>query len=112
MTAASLNVTYHFLFSPTLPWSVAPMFFYTFGMSMVAPGATLMMLDLFPEIRGVAASCQSFTLTMLGALVAGIIAPILSHSVLWLAAGQLCFTSIAMICWFFGRAYRASLRNK
>ena len=112
IAAAASNVLYHAFFPPMLPWSIVPLFFYTFGMSMVAPGATLMMLDLFPAIRGIVASCQSFTLTMLGALVAGVIAPILSHSVLWLAAGQLAFTSIALACWFSGRSYRALLARK
>ncbi len=63
--SALCNVGYHLYCPPALPWSVAPLFFYTFGMSIVAPGATLLVLDLFPRIRGIVASCQSFTLTML-----------------------------------------------
>lgn len=103
------NVAYHALFPPALPWSVLPLFFYTFGMSMVAPGATLLVLDLFPNIRGTVASCQSFTLTLLAALVAGVIAPVLSHSVLWLAAGQLGFALLALLFWLGGRSYRQLL---
>ncbi|TFV95224.1 Bcr/CflA family efflux MFS transporter [Oxalobacteraceae bacterium OM1] len=99
--AGAANVLYHVFFPPALPWSVLPLFFYTFGMSVVAPGITLMVLDLFPEIRGVAASCQSFAQTMLGAVVSGVIAPLLSHSVLWLAAGQLGF---ALAGWGMWRA--------
>lgn len=93
------NVGYHLFFPPALPWSVAPLFFYTFGMSVVAPGATLLVLDLFPEIRGIVASCQSFTMTLLAALVSGVIAPLLSHSVLWLALGQLGFALLALALW-------------
>lgn len=104
--AALVNVLYHAFFPPALPWSVAPLFFYTFGMSIVAPGATLMVLDLFPEIRGTVASCQSFTMTMLAALVSGVIAPMLDESPLWLAAGQLGCTLIALFCWLGGRSYR------
>ena len=107
--AALANVIYHAFFPPALPWSVAPLFFYTFGMSMVAPGATLLVLDLFPRIRGIVASCQSFTLTMLAALVAGVIAPFLDRSPLWLAAGQLGFTLIALASWTGGRSYRLLL---
>jgi DHA1 family bicyclomycin/chloramphenicol resistance-like MFS transporter len=103
--AASFNVAYHAVFPPALPWSVAPLFFYTIGMSMVAPGATLMVLDLFPAIRGIVASCQSFTMTMLGALVAGVLAPALDHSVLWLALGQFGLAGIALILWLGGRAH-------
>lgn len=52
MSATLVNLAYHFRCPPVLPWSVLPLFVYTFGMSMVAPGATLLALDLFPHIRG------------------------------------------------------------
>ncbi len=112
LAAASANVLYHLFFAPALPWSVAPMFVYTFGMSFIAPGATLLTLDLFPHIRGTVASCQSFALTLLGALVAGVIAPLLSHSMLWLALGQAFFALAALGLWVASRVYRrALLRN-
>lgn len=110
--AAGVNVAYHLWLPPALPWSVLPMFFYTFGMSLVAPGATLLTLDLFPHIRGTVASCQSFEVTLLGALVAGVIAPFLSHSVLWLALGQLGFCSLALALWLTSRQYRRMLSNQ
>lgn len=112
VTAAGVNVAYHAFFPPALPWSVMPIFFYTFGMSLVAPGATLIVLDMYPTIRGTVASCQSFTLTMLGALVAGVIAPFLSHTMLWLAAGQFAFTAIALLLWLCGRSYRAMMTRR
>ncbi|HEX8954900.1 MAG TPA: multidrug effflux MFS transporter [Burkholderiaceae bacterium] len=103
--AAGVNVLYHAFFPPALPWSVAPLFFYTFGMSIVAPGATLLVLDLFPHIRGVVASCQSFVLTMLGALISAMIAPALSQSAFWLAIGQLGLTLIAYALWSTSRSF-------
>ena len=109
LAASAANVTYHAFFAPALPWSVAPMFFYTFGMSMVAPGATLLALDLFPHIRGTVASCQSFYVTLLGAVVAGVIAPFLSHSVLWLAIGQCAFAVGALGLWLTSRLVRSKL---
>lgn len=109
MTAASCNVAYHLFFPPSLPWSVAPLFVYTFGMSVVAPAATLLGLDLFPHLRGTAASCQSFASTLLGAVVAGVVAPALSHSVLSLAYGQLTFTLVALALWLTSRHYRGML---
>lgn len=104
--ACLFNVLYHAFYPPALPWSVIPLFFYTMGMGMVAPGATLMLLDLFPQIRGTVASCQSATLTMLATLVAGVIAPLLSGSVLWLALGQLTFGLLGLMCWLGARWYR------
>ncbi|MDR2195450.1 MAG: multidrug effflux MFS transporter [Gallionellaceae bacterium] len=103
--AGAANVVYHFYFPPAIPWSVAPLFFYTLGMSMTAPVLTLLIMDLFPAIRGTVASCQSFTQTMLGAAVAGLVAPFLVHSVLWLALGQLAFALIALGLWLGSRYY-------
>ena len=102
MLSGVFNVGYHLFFPPVLFWTIAPLFFYTMGMSMVAPGLTLLVLDLFPHIRGTVASCQSFTMTMLSALVAGVIVPLLSDSVLWLAAGQFSFALIGLLLWRLG----------
>jgi DHA1 family bicyclomycin/chloramphenicol resistance-like MFS transporter len=109
ITAATVNVIYHLFLPPALPWTVAPLFFYTFGMSVAAPAATLLGLDLFPHIRGTVASCQSFATTLLGAVVAGAIAPVLSEKVLWLAYGQLGFTVLALLFWLTSRLYRGML---
>jgi DHA1 family bicyclomycin/chloramphenicol resistance-like MFS transporter len=104
--AGVVNVAYHAFYAPALPWSVMPLFFYTFGMSVVAPGVTLLVLDLFPHIRGTVASCQSFLQTILAAIVAGLVAPMLWTSVFWLAAGQLAFTGIALALWLGRRSYK------
>lgn len=111
MISGLCNVGYHLYFPPELPWTVAPLFLYSMGMSMVAPGLTLLVLDLFPHIRGTVASCQSFTMTMLSALVAGVIAPLLSHSVLWLAAGQFGFALTGLVLWQVGQRVGKLKRN-
>lgn len=103
--ASIANVTYHLFFPPAIPWSVIPLFFYTLGMSLIAPTLTLLVMDLFPNIRGTVASCQSFTQTMLGAVVSGLVAPFLVHSVLWLALGQLTFAMVGLCLWLGGRYY-------
>jgi DHA1 family bicyclomycin/chloramphenicol resistance-like MFS transporter len=77
-------------------------------MSVVAPGATLLVLDLFPQIRGIAASCQSCSMTVLGAFVSGVLAPALSGSVLILASGQLALTGTALALWLLARRRRAN----
>jgi DHA1 family bicyclomycin/chloramphenicol resistance-like MFS transporter len=106
LAACITNVGYHLFFPPALPWTVAPLFLYTMGMSMVAPGLTLLVLDLFPHIRGTVASCQSFTMTMLSALVAGIISPLVSSSVLLLAVAQLAFVLTGFMLWRLARSTR------
>jgi DHA1 family bicyclomycin/chloramphenicol resistance-like MFS transporter len=105
LSAAVVNVVFHFFSVPMLPWSVIPLFFYAFGMSVVFPGVTLMVLELFPHIRGIVASCQSASVTLLSAFVAGVMAPALDHSVLSLALGQLGFALMALLLWYTGRVY-------
>jgi DHA1 family bicyclomycin/chloramphenicol resistance-like MFS transporter len=106
LAAVVANVGYHLFLPPAVPWTVLPLFFYTFGSSIIAPGATLLALDLFPHIRGTVASCQSFVSTLLGAIVAGVIAPALSYSVLALALGQAGFALLALVFWVVARRYR------
>lgn len=109
--ACALNVGYHGLFPPALPGSVAPLFLYTMGMSLVAPGLTLLVLDLFPHIRGTVASCQSFTMTMLSAAVAGTVAPLLDDSMLALATGQAAFALTGLLLWRIARRRRTHNDN-
>lgn len=109
LAAVTANVGYHLFLPPAIPWTVLPMFFYTLGSSIINPGATLLALDLFPHIRGTVASCQSFVSTLLAAIVAGLIAPALSHSVLALALGQAGFALAALACWVISRMYRRRL---
>jgi DHA1 family bicyclomycin/chloramphenicol resistance-like MFS transporter len=106
LAAVTFSVSYHGLFPPALPWTVLPMFFYNFGSSVINPSATLLALDLFPHIRGTAASCQSFLTTLMGAIVAGIVAPALTHSVLAMALGQAAFALASLACWMVSRHYR------
>jgi MFS transporter, DHA1 family, multidrug resistance protein len=106
LTAVTVNVAYHLFLPPAVPWTVLPLFVYTFGSSIIGPGATLLALDLFPHIRGTVASCQSFAVTLAGAVVAGIVSPALSHSVLALALGQAGFALAALALWLTSRQYR------
>jgi DHA1 family bicyclomycin/chloramphenicol resistance-like MFS transporter len=106
VSSGLLSTGYHLFFPPALPWTVAPLFLYTMGMSIVAPGLTLLILDLFPHIRGTVASCQSFTMTMLSAVVAGLVSPLLNHSMLALAAGQFGFVLVGLLLWRLSRGGR------
>jgi len=102
-TAVAGNVLYHSFYPAALPWSVVPLFFYTFGMSLCMPAATLLTLDLFPHIRGIVASCQSSLLTLVGAIVAATAAPALSGSPLALSLGQGVLALAAFVLWRLGK---------
>ena len=86
--AALANIGLNLFFPPMLPWSVVPIFIYTFGMSLSMPCLTLLALDPFPAQRGLAASCQMFLQSMTNGLVAGLLAPALWGSTRSLAFGM------------------------
>lgn len=87
-TAAAANIGLNVALPPALPWSVIPIFGFTLGMSLAMPCLTLQALDLFPEQRGLAASCQTFLQAGFNSLAAGLIAPALWGSTLSLALGM------------------------
>jgi len=87
-TAALLNLGLNLSLPPGLPWSVAPLFVYTIGMSLAMPNLTLFALDPFPDKRGLAASCQTFFQSGFNGLSAALIAPLLWGSTLHLALGM------------------------
>ncbi len=60
MVTGIVNVTFHAVHAATVPWSILPLGFYAFGMSLATPGLLLTGLDQFPQMRGLAASCQAF----------------------------------------------------
>ena len=86
--AALANISLNLWLPPALPWSVMPIFVYTFGMSLAMPCLTLLALDPFPNQRGLAASCQMCLQAGTNGLVAGVLAPALWGSTRTLAFGM------------------------
>jgi MFS transporter, DHA1 family, multidrug resistance protein len=69
------------------------------GVQLVSPVLSLRMLDLFPRARGAAASVQSFVSILISALVFGQLSPLLSGSLLRLAAGSFVAALFAFALW-------------
>ena len=86
--AALGNLALNLWLPPMLPWSVVPIFVYTFGMSLAMPCLTLLALEPFSQQRGLAASCQMFLQSGFNSLVAGMLAPALWDSTKTLALGM------------------------
>ncbi len=100
------------LLPPGVAWNVLPVFIYCVGTSLVMPSATLLLLDLFPAMRGMASSLQGFVHFSLSALVAGTMAPFLVHSLMTLALGMLGAASASFALWLaYQRRARLHLRE-
>lgn len=98
--AAAFNVLYNLAFPPALPWTVLPVMAYTVGMSLAMPSVTLLLLDLFPDNRGLAASLQAAQQSFFTGLASGLLSPWLSDSALALAGGMAALLASGCACWY------------
>ena len=65
----------------------------------MGPVVTIKVLDLAPDRRGLASSLQAFVGSVANGLVAGVIAPLVMHSTLGLAAASAAFLCIGLVAW-------------
>ncbi|WP_284548737.1 multidrug effflux MFS transporter [Aestuariimicrobium sp. T2.26MG-19.2B] len=100
ISAGLVNVALSALPSaPQLPWAVVGPMLIAFGVALSFPVVNLVMLDLFPSLRGSAASGQSFMQLMLNAALAGLVVPMVTGSVLQLALAAACFSLAGFGMW-------------
>ncbi|MCK9540093.1 multidrug effflux MFS transporter [Dokdonella sp.] len=104
LVAAALNLGVAWLLSePRVPWSVLLIGANAIGIGINFPTLTLLLLDRFPHYRGAVSSMQTFVSLLISALMAGLISPLLSGSMVLLAAAALASTALGFASW---RIYR------
>jgi DHA1 family bicyclomycin/chloramphenicol resistance-like MFS transporter len=101
LLSAVLNLVANLLFAPHAVWAMLPQAVFAFGWAMMVPVVTLLVLDLHPERRGMASSLQSFIGATANGLVAGLIAPLVMHSAVALAASSLAMLSLGLLAWLW-----------
>lgn len=89
--------------APRLPWSMLPLIFHGVGVQLAFPTLTLLLLDRFPHRRGGISSVQAFASLLLCSVVAGVLSPWLSGSMLQLALGASALTVIGVFAWWWYR---------
>ena len=100
-SVAVLNLGANLLFTAHPWWALAPIAIFSFGWALMVPVVTLLVLDLYPERRGMASSMQAFVGSTANGLVAGLIAPLVMHSTVLLALSSLLMLCIGMLSWIF-----------
>lgn len=85
----------------SLPLAVAGPTMMALGVATAFPTVQLMLLDLFPEARGAAASMSTFATLVLNALVAAVIAPLAAESVLSMALAALALICVGSASWLW-----------
>ncbi|MDR2001291.1 MAG: multidrug effflux MFS transporter [Zoogloeaceae bacterium] len=94
---AALNLALNVWTPAQLPWAVLPLSIYVFGVSLGVPVLSLSIMDLFPERRGLASSCQGAAQTAITAMVASVIAPLFWGSTLSLAVAMTLFLALGFV---------------
>ncbi|WP_394756776.1 multidrug effflux MFS transporter [Rhodoferax sp.] len=98
---ALLNLGANALFKAQVAWALFPIAIFAFGWAMMVPVITLLVLDLHPDRRGMASSLQAFIGASANGLVAGVIAPLVMHSAVALAASSLAMMCVGLWAWVY-----------
>ena len=96
---AVVNLLANVLFTAHALWAMLPVALFAFGWAMMVPVVTLLVLDLHPDRRGMASSLQAFIGASANGVVAGVIAPLVMHSTVALAAASLAMLSVGLLAW-------------
>lgn len=98
---AVTNLLANVLFDAHVSWAMLPVALFAFGWAMMVPVITLLVLDLHPDRRGMASSLQAFIGASANGVVAGVIAPLVMHSTIGLAATSLAMLSVGLLAWLW-----------
>ena len=98
---ALLNLAGNLLAAPALPWALLPIGIFSFGWALMVPVVTLLVLDLYPQRRGMASSLQAFIGSSANGLVAGVVAPLVKHSATALATTSQLLMLIGLVAWVY-----------
>ena len=101
LSISVLNLVANVLFTPHVSWALVPIAVFAFGWALMVPVVTLLVLDLYPERRGMASSLQAFVGSTANGIVAGVIAPLVMHSTVGLAAVSLSLMCIGLVAWLY-----------
>ena len=96
-----VNVSANFVWVPQASWAMFPIALFAFGWALMVPVVTLLVLDLYPERRGLASSLQAFVGSTANGIVAGVVAPLVMHSTRALAVTSLGMLGVGLLAWLY-----------
>jgi len=101
--SALASVAYHGLCVPRVPWAIIPLGCYSFGMAIGSAAMTITTLEIFPHVRGLAASLQTFCFMIVFALISGFLCPLLFGSGLKMSLAVAAGYALSILFWTMGR---------
>ena len=107
LVAGVLNVVI-VLIAPHPPWAMVGPFLLSFSVAIAFPAIQLEILDAFPHHRGAAASLGTFASLAFNALLAGVIAPLVTGALVGVALTSLLFVAVGLALWHGHRRVTAA----
>ncbi|KGN39036.1 multidrug effflux MFS transporter [Knoellia subterranea] len=99
LAAALVNVGLTAAFGPVLPWAVIGQSLIAIGTGVAFPTIQVALLDVFPEMRGAAASVAGVMPLATNAVIAAVLTPLVTDSVLTLAVTSLVLIVLGCLLW-------------
>ena len=96
-----VNVAANFVWVPQASWAMFPIALFAFGWALMVPAVMLLVLDLYPERRGMASSLQAFVGSTANGIVAGVVTPLVMHSTRALAVTSLGMLGVGLLAWLY-----------
>ena len=96
-----VNVAANFVWVPQASWAMFPIALFAFGWALMVPVVMLLVLDLYPERRGMASSLQAFVGSTANGIVAGVVTPLVMHSTRALAVTSLGMLGVGLLAWLY-----------
>lgn len=88
---------------PSLPWAVVGPALLGVVIGLAFPVLQLALLELFPRNRGSAASMAAFSVLMSNAVIAGVVGPFITTSLVSTAATSAAFATLGALLWWWHR---------
>lgn len=99
LVVSLINLGANLVFPAHVTWALLPVGAFSFGWALMVPAVTLLVLDLYPQRRGLASSLQAVVGSTANGVVAGVVAPLVMHSTAALAAGSLVLMLVGLVSW-------------
>jgi DHA1 family bicyclomycin/chloramphenicol resistance-like MFS transporter len=103
VAVAACNLLATLLVKSHASWSLFPVAFSTFGWALAMPSLSLLLLDLYPDRRGMASSLQSCAVSACIGLTSGLLVPLVLHSTTLMALAMLGFSLCGGLGWLYIR---------
>lgn len=101
LVAAGVNVALAHAFGPVFPWAVIGPSLIAIGTGAAFPTLQVALLDLFPQMRGAAASVAGVMPLAMNALIASVITPLVTHTITALALTSLALVALGSLLWLW-----------